>query len=42
MTEYTITVEGYETGLTRTAVRSVAQDLFPNTEVKVEVEESGT
>lgn len=38
MTEYKITVEGVESGLTKTAVMSMVLDAFPHAEA-VEIEE---
>lgn len=40
MTEYTITIEGYESGLTPSAVEDVVSDMFGNTTTNVTVTES--
>jgi hypothetical protein len=39
MTEYTITIEGYESGLTKTTVESIIRGLFPHSE-SISVDES--
>lgn len=40
MTKYDITIEGYESGLTRATVESTFQDQFPDQDVVVVESES--
>ena len=42
MTEYTVTIEGYETGLTKGTVEQLVQGEFPDTDVTVTETETGT
>lgn len=42
MTEYTITIEGYESGLTTGTVEQVIQEQFPETAVTVSEREAPT
>jgi hypothetical protein len=40
MTEYTVTVDGYVTGLTASALQSQIEDQFPQQTVDVQISES--
>lgn len=41
MSQYTVTIKGFESGLTKHAVRQMVQDQFPDA-ASVEVEPDGT